>query len=135
VLWGATFRIVMSFLETVFGFSAPSMDSLPVISKTLDERYLMEPRPCFLISATRHTDDHQELSPPCASLSACRSSPGDRLFCAEKRGHGLWIEPGAVCPGVDKGHRGESEGACSVRLTKDLKIPGRERADAKLLTC
>jgi len=40
VLWGATFRIVMSFLETVFGFSAPSMDSLPVISKTLDERYL-----------------------------------------------------------------------------------------------
>jgi hypothetical protein len=40
VLWGATFRIVMSFLETVFGFSAPSMDSLPVIRRTLDERYL-----------------------------------------------------------------------------------------------
>jgi len=40
VLWGATYRIVMSFLETVFGFSAPPMDSLPVIYKTLDERYL-----------------------------------------------------------------------------------------------
>jgi hypothetical protein len=40
VLWGATFRIVMSFLETVFGFSAPSMDSLPVITNTLNERYL-----------------------------------------------------------------------------------------------
>jgi hypothetical protein len=40
VLWGATFRIVMSFMEMVFGFSAPSMDSLPVIYKTLDERYL-----------------------------------------------------------------------------------------------
>jgi hypothetical protein len=40
VLWGATFRIVTSFLETVFGFSAPSMDSLPVITNTLNERYL-----------------------------------------------------------------------------------------------
>lgn len=40
VLWGASFRIAMSFLEMVFGFTAPSMDSLPVIYKTLDERYL-----------------------------------------------------------------------------------------------
>jgi 8-oxo-dGTP pyrophosphatase MutT (NUDIX family) len=39
-LWGATYRIVMSFLEMVFGFRAPPMDSLPVIYKTLDERYL-----------------------------------------------------------------------------------------------
>ena len=39
VLWGATFRIVMSFLEMVFGFSAPSVEALPVIYKTLDERY------------------------------------------------------------------------------------------------
>jgi hypothetical protein len=39
VLWGATFRIVMSFLETVFRFRAPSMDSLPMIFRTLDERY------------------------------------------------------------------------------------------------
>jgi hypothetical protein len=31
---------VMSFLKMVFGFTAPSMDSLPVITKTLDERYL-----------------------------------------------------------------------------------------------
>ena len=40
VLWGATFRIVMSFVKIVFGFSAPSMDSLPLIYKTLNERYL-----------------------------------------------------------------------------------------------
>jgi len=40
VLWGATFRIVMSFLETVFGFKAPAMESLPVIYQTMDERYL-----------------------------------------------------------------------------------------------
>jgi hypothetical protein len=40
VLWGATFRIVMSFLEMVFGFTAPSTDSLPVIYNTLDQRYL-----------------------------------------------------------------------------------------------
>jgi hypothetical protein len=40
VLWGATFRIVMSFLETVFGFRPPSVDSLPVLYNTLDERYL-----------------------------------------------------------------------------------------------
>jgi hypothetical protein len=40
VLWGATFRIVTSFLEMVFGFTAPPMDSLPVIYNTLDERYL-----------------------------------------------------------------------------------------------
>ncbi|MGE5839130.1 MAG: NUDIX hydrolase [Deltaproteobacteria bacterium] len=39
VLWGATFRIVMSFLKTIFGFSAPSTDSLPVIYNTLNERY------------------------------------------------------------------------------------------------
>jgi len=40
VLWGATFRIVMSFLEMVFGFRAPATDSLPVIYNTLDQRYL-----------------------------------------------------------------------------------------------
>lgn len=40
VLWGATFRIVMSFLETVFGFRVPSMEALPVITKTMGERYL-----------------------------------------------------------------------------------------------
>jgi hypothetical protein len=39
VLWGATFRIVASFLQTVFGFRVPFTDSLPVITKTLDERY------------------------------------------------------------------------------------------------
>ena len=39
VLWGATFRIVMSFLETIFGFRVPPMGSLPVITNTLDERY------------------------------------------------------------------------------------------------
>jgi len=39
VLWGATFRIVLSFLETVFEFRAPSLGTLPVITNTLDERY------------------------------------------------------------------------------------------------
>jgi len=40
VLWGATFRIVVSFLEMVFKFTPPSMDSLPVIYSTLDQRYV-----------------------------------------------------------------------------------------------
>ena len=40
VLWGATFRIVVSFLETVFEFAVPPLDSLPVITHTLDQRYV-----------------------------------------------------------------------------------------------
>lgn len=40
VLWGATFRITMVFLEIVFGFKSPDMDSLPVVCGSLGENYL-----------------------------------------------------------------------------------------------
>ena len=40
VLWGATYRITTLFLELVFGFSPPPMESLPVIYGSLDENYL-----------------------------------------------------------------------------------------------
>lgn len=38
-LWGATYRITMTFLEMVFGFTPPDMSSLPVIYGTLDRNY------------------------------------------------------------------------------------------------
>jgi len=40
VLWGATFRITMVFLEIVFGFKPPDIESLPVVYGSLDENYL-----------------------------------------------------------------------------------------------
>ena len=40
VLWGATFRIVMTFLELVFGFIPPAPASLPVIHGSLDKNYV-----------------------------------------------------------------------------------------------
>jgi hypothetical protein len=40
VLWGATFRITMVFLEMVFGFKPPDMESLPIIFRSLDKSYL-----------------------------------------------------------------------------------------------
>jgi hypothetical protein len=40
VLWGATFRITMVFLEIVFGFKPPDMESLPVVFGSLDKNYL-----------------------------------------------------------------------------------------------
>ncbi len=40
ILWGATYRITMAFLETVFGFSPPAMDSLPVVNGQLGSHYL-----------------------------------------------------------------------------------------------
>lgn len=40
VLWGATFRITMAFLEIVFGFRPPDMESLPIVRGTLDRNYL-----------------------------------------------------------------------------------------------
>ena len=40
VLWGATFRITMAFLEIVFGFRPPDMESLPIVSGSLDKNYL-----------------------------------------------------------------------------------------------
>jgi hypothetical protein len=39
-LWGATFRITMLFLEIVFGFKPPDIESLSVVHGTLDENYL-----------------------------------------------------------------------------------------------
>jgi hypothetical protein len=40
VLWGATFRITMVFLDIVFGFRPPDIGSLPAVHGTLDENYL-----------------------------------------------------------------------------------------------
>jgi hypothetical protein len=40
ILWGATFRITMAFLEIVFGYKPPDMESLPVIFGSLDKNYL-----------------------------------------------------------------------------------------------
>lgn len=40
VLWGATFRITMVFLEIVFKFKPPDMESLPVVFRSLDKNYL-----------------------------------------------------------------------------------------------
>lgn len=40
VLWGATFRIVLGFLELVFGFTPPSMEGLPTVTRSLDRTYL-----------------------------------------------------------------------------------------------
>ncbi len=39
-LWGATFRITMVFLEIVFGFKPPDIETLPVVHGALDENYL-----------------------------------------------------------------------------------------------
>ncbi len=39
-LWGATFRITMAFLDLVFGFKPPELQSLPVVEGTLDANYL-----------------------------------------------------------------------------------------------
>lgn len=40
ILWGATYRIVMNFLELVFDFRPPPLDSLPVVNKRLGEGYI-----------------------------------------------------------------------------------------------
>ena len=40
ILWGATFRITMVFLEIVFGYKPPDMESLPVVFGSLDKNYL-----------------------------------------------------------------------------------------------
>lgn len=39
VLWGATYRIVTSFLKAIFGFTPPDLASLPVVPGILDENY------------------------------------------------------------------------------------------------
>jgi len=40
ILWGATYRMVMNFLELVFDFRPPPMDSLPVVDKRLGGEYI-----------------------------------------------------------------------------------------------
>jgi hypothetical protein len=40
VLWGATYRMVMDFLEIVNGFFPPDVESLPVVHGTLGRNYL-----------------------------------------------------------------------------------------------
>lgn len=42
VLWGATYRIVISFLEMVFGFSPPDINSLTIIKGSRGENYFKE---------------------------------------------------------------------------------------------
>lgn len=39
ILWGATFRIVLGFLEAVFGFHMPEPADAPIVSGRLDRRY------------------------------------------------------------------------------------------------
>lgn len=40
LLWGATFRIVEHFLKTMFDYVPPMMNTLPLIHRRLDQRYL-----------------------------------------------------------------------------------------------
>jgi len=40
ILWGATFRITMVFLEMIFGFKPPPLESLPLFRRTLEVGYL-----------------------------------------------------------------------------------------------
>ena len=40
ILWGATYRITMDFLESVFAFTPPAIQTLPVVEGALDETYL-----------------------------------------------------------------------------------------------
>jgi len=39
-LWGATFRIAMTFLDIVFGFRHPDPENLPIVHSTLGKNYL-----------------------------------------------------------------------------------------------
>ena len=39
-LWGATFRMAMRFLELVFGFRPPPLESLPTVKGKIDENYI-----------------------------------------------------------------------------------------------
>lgn len=41
ILWGVTYRMVVSFLELVFAFKPPEPESLPVIRGALREGYLI----------------------------------------------------------------------------------------------
>ncbi len=39
LLWGATFRITVAFLELIFGFTIPDSGALPLVEGRLDESY------------------------------------------------------------------------------------------------
>jgi len=40
VLWGATFRITLLFLEYIFDFHPPALETLPIVKGRLDQNYL-----------------------------------------------------------------------------------------------
>jgi hypothetical protein len=40
LLWGVTYRIIMSFLKCAFGFAAPAAEDLPLVQGSLGESYL-----------------------------------------------------------------------------------------------
>lgn len=40
LLWGATYRITINFLQTVFDFVPPDTESLPIIHRRIDRHYL-----------------------------------------------------------------------------------------------
>jgi 8-oxo-dGTP pyrophosphatase MutT (NUDIX family) len=40
ILWGATFHIILHFLEILFDFALPDISSNPVISRTLEHTYI-----------------------------------------------------------------------------------------------
>jgi 8-oxo-dGTP pyrophosphatase MutT (NUDIX family) len=40
ILWGVTYRIVVAFLESAFGFKPPELETLPVIQGHMGENYL-----------------------------------------------------------------------------------------------
>lgn len=40
ILWGVTYRIITLFLEMIFGFRPPPMESLPLVPGRVDETYI-----------------------------------------------------------------------------------------------
>ncbi len=40
ILWGATYRIATLFLEYIFGFKPPNLETLPIVEGRLDQAYL-----------------------------------------------------------------------------------------------
>jgi hypothetical protein len=43
LLWGATYRLTERFLNIVFGYRPPAVETLPVVRMRLDHRYLASP--------------------------------------------------------------------------------------------
>ncbi len=40
ILWGATYRITLGFLQRIFGFEPPAFETLPAVQGVLDQTYL-----------------------------------------------------------------------------------------------